>query len=312
MRISIIIPAHNEEEVIERSIKSVQKNTYKNIEIIVSNDGSKDKTKEIVESLMKNDKRIKLINREEGTSAAFARNRGAEVATGNILIFLDADSWINDVFLEEVTKKFNSFKNIDAVITICLPLRDNFMSKVLSGFLAPPFKTKLKEGKIYDNTNHEKAGTMFFCLTKKSYKKIKGYSESLFYFEDEEFSRKFYSAGYKSTLAKKAIQYFELPSSFGEFLRQCKWIGKGTNSIKKRKEKRTKKSIWFLKSLFLIFPLFFLWNISLFLIALVITGGISYLSLVKRNKKIFLSIIMLPFLYIKTFLVSLNILRFWK
>lgn len=99
-KFSVIIPAHNEEDVIERAIKSILNQTYQNFEIIISNDGSTDKTKEIVENLIKKDKRIKILNQDKGHSAAFARNWGAEKAKGEILIFLDADTFISTNALE--------------------------------------------------------------------------------------------------------------------------------------------------------------------------------------------------------------------
>lgn len=309
-KISIVIPAHNEEDVIERCIQSVLDQTYQNFEIIVSNDGSKDATREIVEKLIKKDKRIKILNRPQGHSAAFARNRGAENVKGDIIVFLDADCTINRVFLDEVHQKFKEYKEIDSVISICLPIRETFMSKVLSGFLAPPFKLKLKEGKIYDKRDCDEAGCMFFCISKNAYKKIKGYGEETFYYEDEAFVRKFYEHGFKSTLSKKAVQYFELPSTFKEFLRQCKWIGKGTNTVKEKKQRKKQRMIWYLKALFLIFPLFFLFSKTFFIYTLGVTVISAYLSLVLRNRKPLLSLIVLPFLYIKTILVTFNILRF--
>ena len=141
-------------------------------------------------------------------------------------------------------------------------------------------------------------------------KTIGGYNEKTFYYEDEAFTRKFYDLGFKSTLAKKAKQYFELPSTFKEFARQCKWIGKGINSIKNEKERKKQKSVWFLKSIFLLFPLLFLFEIKLFTYVFLFTILITYGKLVIRNKKPLFSLVVLPFLYLKTFLVSFNIIKF--
>jgi glycosyltransferase involved in cell wall biosynthesis len=309
-KISVIIPAHNEESIIEQSIVSVQNQTFKDFEIIVSNDGSVDRTRNIVERLIKKDKRIKILNRIQGHSAAFARNRGAEIAKGKILVFLDADCIINKIFLEEVYKKFEEYSEIDAVITISLPIKEKFMSKILSGFIAPPFKLKLDEGTVYDKSNCVEAGSMFFCISKKAYQKMKGYSEEIFYYEDEEFTKKFYELGFKSTLAKRAVQYFELPATFKGFVRQCNWIGKGINSIKDKKEKNKHKKFWFLKSLFLISPIFFVFNLNYFKFIFWVTFFISYIGLVIRNKKPLFSFIVTPFLYIKTLLVSFSIIKF--
>jgi len=309
LKFSVIIPAHNEEKEIVRSINSVLNQTYNNFEIIVVNDGSTDKTAGIVKKLINKHKEIKLINFSKGHSAAFARNKGAEEAKGEILIFLDADTYINKIFLEEIAKNFGK---ADAFITICLPIRNTIVNKALSGFLGRPFKLNLKDGNIYDKDNCKEAGCMFFCITKDAYEKIRGYNEDIFYYEDEDFVNKFYKYGFKSILVKRARQYFELPSSFKEFIRQCKWLGKGTNTIKDKNQRIKAKTIWFSKALFLVFPLFFLFNLKLFIIILIVSLGITYCSLVKRNKRVLLSFLALPFFYIKTFLVSFNIIRFWR
>jgi glycosyltransferase involved in cell wall biosynthesis len=306
---SVIIPARNEEEVIERSINSVLDQTFQDFEVIISNDGSTDKTQEIVEGMIKKDKRIKILNRPQGHSAAFARNRGAEAAKGEILVFLDADTLINEIFLEEISKKNGK---ADAFIVICLPLRENFVSLALSGMIGKPFKLKLQDGTFYNKKNKEEAGAMFFTITKKAYQKIGGYDEKTFYYEDELFSDKFYDAGFKSILVKKAIQKFELPSSFNEFLRQCKWMGKGTNTIIDKGKRIKHKTIWFGKTLFLLSPLFFLaepkWALGVFITTFLLT----YLVTLYRNKKPLLSILTTPFVYMKTFLVTFNIIKFWK
>lgn len=97
--VSIIVPAYNAEQFIERAITSVRNQTYSNLEILVINDGSKDKTRKIVESLCAEDRNIKLINTEnQGVSCA--RNTGLEHATGSWVMFLDAD----DVLLDDAVE----------------------------------------------------------------------------------------------------------------------------------------------------------------------------------------------------------------
>lgn len=95
--ISVVIPAYNRADKIEASIKSVQAQTYKDWEIVVSDDGSKDSTKEVVERLIKSDKRIRLVSRETNAGAQAARNAGIKAAQGEWIAFLDSD----DQFLPE-------------------------------------------------------------------------------------------------------------------------------------------------------------------------------------------------------------------
>lgn len=88
MKFSVIIPAYNAEKFITRSLNSVLNQTYKDFEIIVVNDGSTDKTKEVVGQI--NDERIKVINKNnEGVSVA--RNTGIKNSIGDYICFLDAD-----------------------------------------------------------------------------------------------------------------------------------------------------------------------------------------------------------------------------
>ena len=302
-KFSVIIPAHNEEDVIERAIKSILNQTYQNFEIIISNDGSTDKTKEIVENLIKKDKRIKILNQDKGHSDAFARNWGAEKAKGEILIFLDADTFISTNALEEISK---SILDVDAFAFDCIPKNKTIVNYALSGLVVPIVARK----QIY--SKEDKDQIMFFCISQNAFNKLKGYDETIFYFEDEDFSNRFYSAGFKTGFIKNIYQYFELPSDWSGFVRQSKWIAKGLNTIPDKKKKREAKIIWFAKCLFLISPLIFLFKPIIAFYIFIATIFISYIGLVFRNKKPILSLIALPFLYLKTFLVSWNILRFWK
>ncbi len=305
-KISIVIPAHNEEELIGRAIESVLANKYSNKEIVVVNDGSTDKTSEIVKSFMKLDKTIKLINFKKGHSAAFARNKGAEKVKGSIIVFLDADTIINDIFLEEISK----FKDVaQGFITLNFPLRTTWVNKILSGMIGPSIKRNLANGNVYDKENSSEAGDMFFAITKKAFDDINGYGEDKFYFEDDYFARKFYARGYKSVFVKHAEQYFELPSTLSEFFRQCKWIAKGTNTINEYQDRMRKKTVWFSKLVFILSPLLLLFNTNLMLYWFLITVFVTYLSLVKRNKKLFLSFLAVPFVYLKTLLVVYNLFK---
>ncbi len=302
-KISIVIPAHNEEEIIIESLNSVVSNKYSNKEIIVVNDGSTDRTKELVEKFSKKHKEVKLINFNEGHSAAFARNRGAENATGDILVFLDADTWINDIFLEEIAKKH--FLG-DGYSTLNHPSKKKLLPKILSGFLGPSDKLNLADGIVSDSPGFVRP--MFFALSMKAYKKLKGYDEELFYYEDDDLASRFHDAGFKSVLVKNAVQFFELPADISGFFRQCKWIGIGINTIKDSELKKRLFKNWTLKFLFSVFPLFFLFNLEIFLILFFLSLMTIYLSLIRRNRNFLLSILALPFFYIKSVLVFFNLI----
>lgn len=93
VKVSVIIPFYNRSKVVLRAIKSVLKQTYKNYEILVVNDGSTDDITE-VKNIVKENKKVKLINVRPNKGAANARNVGIDNATGDYIAFLDSD----DVF----------------------------------------------------------------------------------------------------------------------------------------------------------------------------------------------------------------------
>ncbi|MCA1990881.1 MAG: glycosyltransferase family 2 protein [Coleofasciculus sp. S288] len=88
--ITVVIPAYNAERTIRETIQSVQQQTFHDFELIIINDGSKDQTVEVVESI--NDDRIKVFSYENG-GLPTARNRGISRASGEFITFIDADDW---------------------------------------------------------------------------------------------------------------------------------------------------------------------------------------------------------------------------
>lgn len=118
--VSVIIPAYNREKTIERAVMSVLNQTYKDLELIVVDDCSKDNTVEVLKSIK--DDRFKIIELEKNSGACVARNVGIENAQGDYIAFQDSDDeWLlnklekqMDVFeKEKVDLVFCSFKKID-------------------------------------------------------------------------------------------------------------------------------------------------------------------------------------------------------
>ena len=113
--ISVIIPVYNVEKFLPYSLERVINQTYKNLEIILINDGSTDGSKAICEKYAKNDKRIKLLS-QKNQGAAVARNTGLEVASGEYIGFVDSDDVISLEFYECLYKLL---KETDSDISEC-------------------------------------------------------------------------------------------------------------------------------------------------------------------------------------------------
>ena len=94
IKISVIIACYNVEKYLVQCLDSVINQTFENLEIIVVNDGSKDATLTILQEYQSRDKRIIIINQQnQGLSGA--RNSGIKIATGQYLMFIDSDDWID-------------------------------------------------------------------------------------------------------------------------------------------------------------------------------------------------------------------------
>lgn len=93
--ISIITPVCNNEETVARTIRSVQNQSYENWELIIVNDCSSDNSLKIIQSFLKYDRRILLINNKANFGPAISRNKAIEKATGRFIAFLDSDDeWL--------------------------------------------------------------------------------------------------------------------------------------------------------------------------------------------------------------------------
>lgn len=114
VKVSVVVPIYNVEKYISQMIESLLQQTLNEIEIILVDDGSPDKSGEICDQYAKNDKRIKVIHKKNGGVSA-ARNDGLAIATGEYIIFCDSDDWLP---LEALQKLYDAGKETDADVVI--------------------------------------------------------------------------------------------------------------------------------------------------------------------------------------------------
>ena len=113
-KISVIVPVYKTEKYLNRCIDSIINQTYKNLEIILVDDGSPDNSPSICDNYSKKDQRIRVIHKKNGGSNS-ARNAGFEIATGEYITFVDSDDWIDLNMYEEMLKQVSN--DVDIIRT---------------------------------------------------------------------------------------------------------------------------------------------------------------------------------------------------
>lgn len=112
--VSVIVPIYNAENYLNKSINSILKQTYYELEIILVNDGSTDNSWKICQEFQKKDKRIIAINQTNG-GVSVARNKGLSIATGNWVMFVDPDDILEENIVSQLLK--NREKDTDIIIS---------------------------------------------------------------------------------------------------------------------------------------------------------------------------------------------------
>ena len=112
-KISVIVPIYNIEDYVRRSVESIIKQTYNNLEIILVDDGSTDDSGKLCDEYKHSDKRIKVIHKKNGGLVS-ARKAGIIEATGTYAAYVDGDDWIEENIYAELVKKI---KDADVIVT---------------------------------------------------------------------------------------------------------------------------------------------------------------------------------------------------
>jgi len=215
---SVIIPAHNEEKVIDKCLKSVLNQTKEVDEIIFVDDNSTDNTYDIVRSISENNSSLKMLQLKEdkGGSAAAARNRGSEIANGEYIIFIDADQIAEKYFIEKIYD-FIKDKRPDA-----------------TDFHVYSYRPSTIFQKAWSAYRIDKSSlNMPHVIKKEIFKDLK-YNEEIFYYEDGEIQERFLKKGYEYKGPAPAKIYHIDTENLQDFKRQRKWQGIGISRLLKK------------------------------------------------------------------------------
>ena len=100
-KISVIIPVYNAEKTIRRCLESIMSSEYEEYEVIVVDDGSTDNSASILFEYANRDRRVKIIN-QPNSGPSIARNKGLELAEGEIIAFVDSDDYVRNDYLDQL------------------------------------------------------------------------------------------------------------------------------------------------------------------------------------------------------------------
>lgn len=215
--ISVIIPTYNEESVIADCLNSLGKQSLKDFEIIIVDDGSTDSIFQVVsECQMPNAKcQIRAI-RTEHIGAGGARNEGAKHAKGNILVFVDADMTFDKHFLKMLVRPILQGKSIGTFS------KDEIVSNWNSVWSRCYNKNEGWVDKRRHPKNYPDTQKVFRAILKSEFEKVGGFTAGG-YNDDWSLSEKL---GYEATLAENAIFFHKNPESLKEIYNHAKWVGK--------------------------------------------------------------------------------------
>ncbi|WP_199524650.1 glycosyltransferase family 2 protein [Pseudoalteromonas sp. bablab_jr011] len=142
MLFSIIIPAYNAEKYITRAVDSVINQSFIDFEVVIINDGSKDKTLEVINNSYHAHENVTIVDKiNEGVSSA--RNSGLNIAKGEYIVFLDADDWVENGYLDYLKKVIENQACDGIVLGYIQDFGSNF--KLVQNF---------KNEKIIDSTEY--------------------------------------------------------------------------------------------------------------------------------------------------------------
>ena len=203
--VSVVITTRNEEKNIENCLRSIQNQTFKNIELIVVDNYSEDKTAEIA-------RRYTTAVFFKGKERSSQRNYGAQVATGKYLIYLDADMILNPVVIEECVEKCER-ENFDALYVPERIVGNGFWIKVRD------FERSFYTGTVIDAVRFIRTDV---------FKKVGGFDESLIGPEDWDFDRRIRKIG-RTGIINAVIYHNEGLFSMKMYLKKKNYY---TNGIK--------------------------------------------------------------------------------
>lgn len=310
-KISVIVPAWNEEVGVINSIGSLLSSDYNNLEIILIDDGSTDNTKSVVNNFIKNEasnylgtgKTIKLYSKDNGGKGS-AINFGIKKSSGNLIVTMDADSVFEKHALFNAARYFTD-KSIDAAV-------GNVKVGNPNSFLGLIQQLEYMVGFYFKRThaifNSEYIISGAFGIFRREIFSKYGYFHEINKTEDIEFSTRLQTKGCKIAFIEDAIAFTEAPSSLIGLMKQrLRWKKGRLDAFYLHRSlffSRDKKHSKFLTHYLL--PITVLYEIELIIEPFIIILGIFYLLSSGNHLGLFFWIIFTGLMHGMAFIFGVN------
>jgi cellulose synthase/poly-beta-1,6-N-acetylglucosamine synthase-like glycosyltransferase len=279
--VTIIIPAYNEEDVIVPSLGGVIHQTYPFIEVLVVDDGSKDRTYELAKNFEfdEGDRSLKVLSKVNGGKSK-ALNYGIERAKGNLICVVDADSKLDPNAIELLVKHFHDPQIAAVAGSISVVNTDTFITK-LQALEYIQGLNMVKNAQAYIKLVNIIPGPLGM-FRKDAMKKVGYYSHDTFA-EDCDLTLSLIAHGYKIEFEADAVAHTEAPENLLDLLKQrYRWTRGILQAIKKNKSflwhpiKNPSISfvMWYMLFESVFWPFMQIWG-DLFMITLAVTSGAS-------------------------------------
>lgn len=267
--ITVLVPAYNEEQNIIQSLKSIIKNKYEELQLIIIDDGSTDKTPQLISKFAEKYSFITVIKgTHNGKSAAL--NLGLKKAKHEIIISIDSDTFIDNDFLNKIVQPFKDSK-VGATNGMCLAHEPK-----------TPIEWFQSVEYIYNNLIRSSFSSVFnngiwFFGAAAAYKKsvlqkLNGFSNETMT-EDMDISLSIFNAGYKVLTVQEASYFTKAPKNMKElFIQRMRWFYGGIQNIIKHKNVFFKNSF----AIKFLFTNQIFWSIYSLLILPIIIYQVNY------------------------------------
>ncbi|MBT3405746.1 glycosyltransferase [Candidatus Woesearchaeota archaeon] len=242
-RVTFLIPAYNEAKSIADSLKSMKKVTYKNIEFIVLNDGSKDDTSKIVRENIKGDDRFSFIDNKENKGKAGVLNQGIKICTGDFVACMDADSVVEPNIVQKVIPYFLDEKTGAVTVSVEVKNPKSFLQKAMAVEFAIGLSLFLK---IFSYLKCVFVTPGPFSMYRKSMlNEIGGYDETNIT-EDHEIAFRVNKSKYNIENCIDARVYTILPRTFKQlYVQRRRWYSGAIQTFMKHRKMMFKKESGF-------------------------------------------------------------------